>query len=44
LSVFNGFGSKGTLMIPWCSEYFYNFLTKEMSLPSFVDIKRYESE
>jgi len=44
LSVFNGFGSKGTLMIPWCSEHFYDLLIKGISLPSFVDINRYESD
>ncbi|HIF18611.1 MAG TPA: FAD-binding oxidoreductase [Cycloclasticus sp.] len=44
LSVFNGFGSKGTLMIPWCSERFCELLTKGVMLPSFVDIKRYEGD
>ena len=44
LSVFNGFGSKGALMIPWYSACFCNYLTNELSLPSFADIKRYADD
>jgi len=44
LSVFNGFGSKGALMIPWYSACFCNYLTNELSLPSFADIKRYAND
>lgn len=44
LSVFNGFGSKGTLMIPWYAERFCDSLTQGASLPSFVDIKRYTND
>lgn len=41
LLVFNGFGSKGALMIPWYSERLLRFLTEGEPLPSSADIKRY---
>jgi glycine oxidase len=44
VSVFNGFGSKGTLMIPWYSERFCDFLIKGERLPGFVDINRYAND
>ncbi|PCH85222.1 MAG: FAD-dependent oxidoreductase [Piscirickettsiaceae bacterium] len=44
LSVFNGFGSKGALMIPWYAECFCHYLTKGLSLPEFADIKRYAND
>ena len=44
LSVFNGFGSKGVLMIPWYSESFCNYLINEQSLPDCADIKRYMND
>ncbi len=41
LMVFNGFGSKGSLMIPWYSALFSRHLTKGDNLPETVDIKRH---
>ena len=44
LSVFNGFGSKGALMIPWYSDRFCQYLINEQVLPDFADIKRYMND
>jgi glycine/D-amino acid oxidase-like deaminating enzyme len=41
LLVFNGFGSKGSLMIPWYSECFSNHLLEGEALPESADIRRY---
>ncbi|MBV1951699.1 MAG: FAD-binding oxidoreductase [Cycloclasticus sp.] len=41
LFVFNGFGSKGSLIIPWCSERFADYLLNNKALPDTLDIKRY---
>jgi glycine/D-amino acid oxidase-like deaminating enzyme len=41
LMIFNGFGSKGSLMIPWYSALFSRYLIKGGNLPETVDIKRY---
>lgn len=41
LHVLNGFGSKGSLMIPHYSECFARYLMKGDTLPESVDIKRY---
>lgn len=41
LAVFNGFGSKGSLMIPWYADCFARYLTSGDPLPASVDIKRY---
>jgi len=41
LLVFNGFGSKGSLLIPWCSERFSEYLLQHKELPESLDIKRY---
>ena len=43
LMVFNGFGSKGSLLIPWYSECFAQYLLKGEGLPNHVDIKRYKN-
>jgi len=43
LMVFNGFGSKGSLLIPWYSECFAQYLLKGEALPNHVDIKRYKN-
>jgi len=39
--VFNGFGSKGSLTIPWYSECFVNYLLKGEPLPKEANINRY---
>jgi len=41
MMVFNGFGSKGSLIIPWYSECFVNYLLKGESLPKAANINRY---
>jgi glycine/D-amino acid oxidase-like deaminating enzyme len=40
LMMFNGFGSKGSLLIPWHVERFVDYLLNGTSLPPAVDIKR----
>lgn len=44
LTVFNGFGSKGAMMIPWYSACFSRYLTEGLGLPDFADIKRYAND
>jgi glycine/D-amino acid oxidase-like deaminating enzyme len=41
LMIFNGFGSKGSLLIPWHAERFADFLHTATPLPPQVDIQRY---
>jgi len=41
ISIFNGFGSKGVLTIPWYAEQFVDFLLQGTPLPADVDISRY---
>ena len=41
LTVFNGFGAKGSLLIPWYAQRFADNLLKQTDLPKNVDIKRY---
>ncbi len=41
LGIFNGFGSKGTLLIPPCSKQFVDFLHKGTPLAREIDIKRF---
>jgi glycine oxidase len=41
LGVFNGFGSKGALMIPYFAKIFTDFLCEEQKLPQEVDISRF---
>ncbi len=41
LMVFNGFGSKGSLLIPWHVERFIEFLLDGSVLPAAIDIARY---
>ncbi len=40
LAVFNGFGSKGSLMIPWYARRFADFLIGTAPLPAQADIAR----
>ncbi|MGB1702543.1 MAG: FAD-dependent oxidoreductase, partial [Cycloclasticus sp.] len=44
LTVFNGFGSKGSLLIPWYSDCFLRHLTVAETLPQTVDIHRYKND
>lgn len=44
LAVFNGFGSKGSLMIPWYSQHFSRFLMGQGAIPPHSDIKRYADD
>lgn len=41
LGVFNGFGSKGSLAIPWYARRFADFLTADAPLPAEADIRRW---
>ena len=41
LAVFNGFGAKGSLMIPWYSQHFSQYLLGKGEIFSSADIKRY---
>lgn len=41
LTVFNGFGSKGSLMIPWYAKRFADFLIDDEPLPEQADIARF---
>lgn len=43
-AVFNGFGAKGSLMIPWYSDCFFRYLTVSEKLPEQVNIKRYAND
>ena len=42
LSIFNGFGSKGSVSIPWHCRRFADFLLNGNALPESADSKRYE--
>lgn len=41
LHVFNGFGAKGSLAIPFYARKFADFLTRQVALPANCDIRRY---
>ncbi|MDX8394818.1 MAG: FAD-dependent oxidoreductase [Mariprofundaceae bacterium] len=41
LGIFNGFGSKGSLLIPWYAKQFSDYLYHGKTLPSCADIKRF---
>lgn len=41
LTIFNGFGSKGTLMIPYYAQLFTNYLIHGGELPKDVDVARF---
>lgn len=41
VGVFNGFGSKGSLTIPWYAQRFADFLTTGAPLPPEADIRRW---
>jgi glycine oxidase len=41
LHIFNGFGAKGTLTIPWHARLFTDYLQNRASLPEAVDITRF---
>lgn len=42
LGVFNGFGAKGAMWIPYFAERFANFLSGSMRLPDETDIRRFD--
>jgi len=41
IAIFNGFGSKGSLLIPWYSERMCSYLTHAIPLPKHADIQRF---
>lgn len=41
LAIFNGFGSKGSLLIPWHAQRFADFLVNNTPLPAACDSRRY---
>ena len=42
LAVFNGFGAKGSLQIPYYSQHFADYLLQNTALDLNVDVKRYQ--
>ncbi|MCK5889890.1 MAG: FAD-dependent oxidoreductase [Methylococcales bacterium] len=44
IMIFNGFGAKGSLQIPWYSRCLANYLVNNTPIPPLVDIKRYRSD
>lgn len=44
LHVFNGFGSKGASLAPWCAEKFSEFILDAKVLPSEINIERYREK
>jgi len=43
ISIFNGFGAKGSLQIPWHSQQFADYLLTYKPLPSSCDIQRFQA-
>ena len=41
IKLFNGFGARGSLTIPWHTEHFVNHLLDQQPLNSDIDIARY---
>lgn len=41
LHIFNGFGAKGTMTIPWYAQQFADYLLKGKPLPEEADIRRF---
>ncbi|OAI01112.1 NAD(P)/FAD-dependent oxidoreductase [Methylomonas methanica] len=42
LHIFNGFGAKGSLAIPWYAARFADYLQQQAGLPSACNIRRYD--
>lgn len=42
IMIFNGFGAKGSLQIPWHCQHFADFLQHNIPLPVSCDIQRYQ--
>jgi glycine/D-amino acid oxidase-like deaminating enzyme len=43
ISIFNGFGAKGSLQIPWYSQQFADYLLTHKPLPHSCDIQRFQA-
>jgi glycine/D-amino acid oxidase-like deaminating enzyme len=43
LAIFNGFGAKGSLMIPWFSQQMCHYLLHHQVLSDEADIRRFPS-
>ncbi|MEQ1558120.1 MAG: FAD-binding oxidoreductase [Methyloglobulus sp.] len=41
IAIFNGFGAKGSLQIPWYCQRFADYLLNQIPLPSACDIQRF---
>jgi len=41
MSIFNGFGSRGGTLIPFCSELFAKYLLEDEPLPEELDLRRF---
>jgi len=41
LGIFNGFGSRGSLLVPWYAEAFSHAITKNAPIPEQADIRRF---
>ena len=44
LCIFNGFGAKGSLQIPWYTQRFANYLMTNQALPKTADINRFYAD
>tara|TARA_B110000003_G_scaffold68419_1_gene69504 strand:+ start:3309 stop:4349 length:1041 start_codon:yes stop_codon:yes gene_type:complete len=44
LYIFNGLGTRGSLMAPRLSEFMYNYIFSEKALPTSIDIRRFTVE
>lgn len=43
IAIFNGFGTKGSLQIPWYSQRFADYLLNQQPLPQSCDIQRFQA-
>lgn len=43
LTIFNGFGSKGSVQIPWYSQRFADYLLSDSPLPYSCDVRRFKA-
>jgi glycine/D-amino acid oxidase-like deaminating enzyme len=43
IAIFNGFGAKGSLQIPWYAQRFADYLLNHNPLPSSCDVRRFQT-
>lgn len=44
MGVFNGFGSRGSMLVPWHAQVFAQTLLHHTKLPEYADIRRFEQK